>query len=55
MFKGDSRCVLCQNGKAIPLSEDHKPMNDQEKKRIEAAGHEVMKETVLSGGNNILL
>jgi protein phosphatase 2C family protein 2/3 len=35
---GDSRCVLCSNGKAVPLSQDHKPSNDQELKRIQQAG-----------------
>lgn len=31
---GDSRAVLCREGKAVPLSEDHKPDNDSELKRI---------------------
>ena len=35
---GDSRCVLSKSGEAIPLSKDHKPELDLEKKRIEAAG-----------------
>ena len=35
---GDSRCVLCRSGKAVALSFDHKPDNDNEKKRIEKAG-----------------
>lgn len=35
---GDSRAVLCRNGRAIALSEDHKPNSAIEKKRIEAAG-----------------
>lgn len=35
---GDSRCVLSRGGKAVELSEDHKPDNEGEKKRIEAAG-----------------
>lgn len=35
---GDSRCVLSRNGKAIPLSEDHKPENEEERRRIEKAG-----------------
>lgn len=35
---GDSRCVLCRRGKAVPLSIDHKPENEVEKKRIEKAG-----------------
>ena len=35
---GDSRCVLARGGKAVPLSFDHKPDNDIEKRRIENAG-----------------
>jgi serine/threonine protein phosphatase PrpC len=35
---GDSRCVLGTNGEAKPLSDDHKPYNDTERRRVEAAG-----------------
>jgi serine/threonine protein phosphatase PrpC len=35
---GDSRCVLGTAGNAQPMSFDHKPYNELEKKRIEAAG-----------------
>lgn len=35
---GDSRAVLCQQGKAVPLSFDHKPSNESEINRIVAAG-----------------
>jgi serine/threonine protein phosphatase PrpC len=35
---GDSRCVLARGATAVELSEDHKPDNVGEKKRIEAAG-----------------
>mmetsp|Transcript_4614 Transcript_4614/g.10147 ORF Transcript_4614/g.10147 Transcript_4614/m.10147 type:complete len:399 (-) Transcript_4614:138-1334(-) len=35
---GDSRVLLCRNGKCIPLSEDHKPTNPGELQRIRAAG-----------------
>lgn len=38
---GDSRAVLCRNGEAVTLSNDHKPYNDEEKTRIEAAGSTV--------------
>lgn len=31
---GDSRAVLCQNSKAFPLSQDHKPNDHAEKLRI---------------------
>jgi len=35
---GDSRAVLCRNGKPVPLSEDHKPNAEDETRRIESAG-----------------
>lgn len=35
---GDSRCVLGTNKTAKPLSDDHKPYGDIERKRIEGAG-----------------
>ena len=35
---GDSRAVMCVNGKAIALTIDHKPTSESERKRIEAAG-----------------
>ncbi|KAI9004682.1 phosphatase 2C-like domain-containing protein [Gaertneriomyces semiglobifer] len=35
---GDSRAVLSSNGKAVPLSFDHKPVNPGESQRIIAAG-----------------
>ncbi|XP_073156103.1 probable protein phosphatase 2C 24 [Henckelia pumila] len=39
---GDSRAVLCRNGKAIPLSIDHKPDRPDELNRIQAAGGRVI-------------
>lgn len=39
---GDARAVVCQNGKAIALSRDHKPTRLDEKKRIENAGGKVL-------------
>ncbi|ORZ06622.1 phosphatase 2C-like domain-containing protein [Absidia repens] len=38
---GDSRAVLCVSGRAIALSEDHKPTNDKETQRIKNAGGHV--------------
>eukprot|EP00744_Colponema_vietnamica_P013952 GILI01019559.1.p1 GENE.GILI01019559.1~~GILI01019559.1.p1 ORF type:complete len:381 (-),score=51.78 GILI01019559.1:55-1197(-) len=39
---GDSRAVLCRaSGKAVDLSDDHKPENEDERARIEAAGGHV--------------
>ena len=35
---GDSRCVLSVDGRAVAMSEDHKPDNPMEKARIERAG-----------------
>ncbi|SAM07630.1 hypothetical protein [Absidia glauca] len=38
---GDSRAVLCTDGRAIALSEDHKPTNEKETQRIKNAGGHV--------------
>ncbi len=35
---GDSRAVLCKDGKCLEMSFDHKPDNAEEKARIEKAG-----------------
>lgn len=35
---GDSRCVLSRGGKAVALTEDHKPNNEEEFSRITKAG-----------------
>lgn len=35
---GDSRALLCRDGRAIQLSNDHKPDREDEMERIEAAG-----------------
>ncbi|KAH0925840.1 hypothetical protein HID58_018096 [Brassica napus] len=39
---GDSRAVLCRNGKPFPLSTDHKPDRPDELDRIEGAGGRVI-------------
>ncbi|KAL4297181.1 hypothetical protein GQ457_12G032400 [Hibiscus cannabinus] len=39
---GDSRAVLCRNGVAVPLSDDHKPDRPDELLRIEEAGGRVI-------------
>ncbi|KAI9195149.1 hypothetical protein LWI28_012217 [Acer negundo] len=39
---GDSRAVLCRNGKALALSSDHKPDRPDELNRIEEAGGRVI-------------
>ena len=38
---GDSRAVLSRNGKAVELTRDHKPSDEQEKARIRAMGEDV--------------
>lgn len=43
---GDCRAVLCKGGTAVGLTEDHKPDEVGEKKRIEAAGGFVHKSRV---------
>lgn len=35
---GDSRCVLGSNGDTYPLSADHKPGDEEEDRRVYAAG-----------------
>eukprot|EP01101_Sappina_pedata_P005784 TRINITY_DN2732_c0_g2_i1.p1 TRINITY_DN2732_c0_g2~~TRINITY_DN2732_c0_g2_i1.p1 ORF type:complete len:342 (-),score=130.97 TRINITY_DN2732_c0_g2_i1:227-1114(-) len=47
---GDTRCVVSYGGKAVAISEDHKPANPGEKKRIKEADHTVDIETVLIDG-----
>lgn len=49
---GDSRSVLGRGGKAVPLSFDHKPENDEERKRIEKAGS-VITEGRVDGNLNL--
>ncbi|CAN6444402.1 unnamed protein product [Victoria cruziana] len=39
---GDSRTVISKAGKAIPLSQDHKPNRSDERRRIENAGGVVL-------------
>jgi protein phosphatase 1A len=39
---GDSRAILCRDGKPVLLSLDHKPSNPEEKKRIEDAGGSII-------------
>ncbi|MBA3953736.1 protein phosphatase 2C domain-containing protein [Candidatus Dependentiae bacterium] len=40
---GDSRAVLCREGEAIALSDDHKPERPDEATRIKAAGGHIIK------------
>jgi len=38
---GDSRCILVRDHEVVAMSEDHKPYNEGEQRRIEAAGGSV--------------
>lgn len=49
---GDSRSVLGRGGKAVPLTFDHKPENDEERRRIEKAGS-VITEGRVDGNLNL--
>lgn len=46
---GDARAVLCRNGKAIPLSSDHRPSNPSERARITASGSMVSEDDRVEG------
>jgi serine/threonine protein phosphatase PrpC len=50
---GDSRCVVCRQGKAIDMSIDHKPEDELERNRIEKAGGEVTKDGRVNNGLNL--
>ena len=43
---GDSRGILCRNGKVVFSTQDHKPYNQTERDRIEKAGGTVMMQRV---------
>ena len=47
---GDSRCVLCRGGEAVPLTEDHKPWMEGEMRRIVKAGGKVDGKRVSGNG-----
>lgn len=46
---GDSRAVLCRNGKGVRVSTDHKPELKEEEERIQAAGGNVTRITNKQG------
>ena len=50
---GDSRCVMAVNGKAVPLSTDHKPSLISEKTRILKAGSTINAEGRIDGNLNL--
>lgn len=51
---GDSRAVLCRGGKAVALSEDHKPSLAREKNRIARAGGVVLQIDGDRGGPRVM-
>jgi len=50
---GDSRCVVAEGGRAVPLSIDHKPQNKKERERIYKAGSTVNVEGRIDGNLNL--
>jgi len=50
---GDSRAILCRDGKAFDLSTDHKPTDVEEEKRITAAGGTVKDGRINGDGLNV--
>ena len=50
---GDSRCVVCRDGKAVDMSYDHKPEDEAERERVEKAGGQVTKDGRINNGLNL--
>lgn len=50
---GDSRCIICREGKAIDMSIDHKPEDTPEHERITKAGGKVSNDGRINGGLNL--
>ncbi|XP_059057041.1 uncharacterized protein LOC131850720 isoform X2 [Achroia grisella] len=50
---GDSRCIVCREGKAIDMSIDHKPEDTPELERIINAGGKVSNDGRINGGLNL--
>uniref|UniRef100_A0A6P7GYY9 protein-serine/threonine phosphatase n=1 Tax=Diabrotica virgifera virgifera TaxID=50390 RepID=A0A6P7GYY9_DIAVI len=50
---GDSRCIVCRDGKAIDMSFDHKPEDEPERERIVKAGGKVTADGRVNGGLNL--
>lgn len=53
IISGDSRCVVCRNGKALDMSFDHKPEDQIEFDRIKKAGGRVTLDGRVNGGLNL--
>lgn len=50
---GDSRCIVCRDGKVVEMSFDHKPEDDIELNRIRKAGGRVTMDGRVNGGLNL--
>lgn len=50
---GDSRCIVCRDGKVIEMSFDHKPEDEIELARIRKAGGRVTLDGRVNGGLNL--
>jgi serine/threonine protein phosphatase PrpC len=50
---GDARCVLGVNGKAVPMSVDHKPSLPGERQRILRAGSVINADGRIDGNLNL--
>jgi len=50
---GDSRCVVCRDGKPLEMSFDHKPEDEIELNRIKTAGGKVTPDGRVNGGLNL--
>lgn len=50
---GDSRCVVCRDGKAVDMSFDHKPEDKLEMNRVINAGGTVTRDGRVNGGLNL--
>lgn len=50
---GDSRCIVCRNGKAVEMSIDHKPEDELEHERVVKAGGHVTADGRVNGGLNL--
>lgn len=50
---GDSRCIVCRNGKAVEMSLDHKPEDEAENERVVKAGGKVTADGRVNGGLNL--
>jgi protein phosphatase 1G len=48
-----TRCVVCRDGVALEMSQDHKPEEEVEARRIVAAGGKVTSEGRVNGGLNL--